>query len=79
MIIITFPISKLLDKIVGKEIGFIYNSKQLKKLVELNYNAGIDIESRVHNFMRFSSALDSEPVSAIESRIMVSDLIFSIL
>ena len=58
LFVIAWPISKLLDRLLGREVGTVYSKEQLKKLIKLQVisengvdadGKGIDIEE--HNLL----------------------------
>lgn len=52
---LTWPLARVLDKILGKEIGTLYSKNEFKKLVEMHRNA-TDIKNKEANIL--SGALD---------------------
>jgi metal transporter CNNM len=65
LFVVAFPLSKMLDQLLGRELGTIYGRQELKKLIEIHENATIKRdeanimsgalqfgEKKVHEIMR---------------------------
>jgi metal transporter CNNM len=59
---LSYPISKLLDRILGVELGNVYNRERLKELVKVSIHHFIDVElgslyrrKYLHNLVQVST------------------------
>lgn len=56
---LSYPTSKILDFILGEEIGNFYNRDRLKELVKVSF---CDLRSQIYDFSNINPNFRSQPI-----------------